>query len=605
MIHRSTRMKTVLLGLVFASVAAGLILANARETVQPASAFPNKAKDCTYCHGAGGFGVYTNHVTAVPSTTTPAPGAAYTVTITLNPSTDGARTGYWIANSTAAGATGTSTGIYAYSADGGGAGGPSIQAMTAPATPGTYYYKVFGQSGHTAPGGSVGFAIYSITVGAAATSTPTNTPAPPTATATNTPVPPTATNTPVLPTATPTNTPVLLTATPTNTPAAMTPTNTPPPQTATNTPAYPTATATPVPPTATSTPVPSTATELVTNGAFTTGAIGWWPYPVDSALSWVGGSAANDAGGNAASGSIQVIWTNSDGSAQAIAEQGCVALPGAAGTYELQGVSKLASDNDPGTRAYVRVELFTTGSCSVLATTAYTAVNLANDGAWHAASNTGVAVLASHRSARVQLVVDVNVEGPAPRAYFDNISFSNGQVVTPTATNTPTVTNTPAPAATNTPTAANTPVPPTATATPVQPAPTNTPVPPTPTPAPPDTPVPPTATATPVPPTATATPVPLTATPTNTATPTTTAAPAATNTPVPPTKTATRTPTATPVPCLKAEDKQELIREIQRRIGSRVGDENYRTKYDLNRDGVINTVDFQLATAIPTCQGGD
>jgi len=259
MIHRSTRMKTVLLGLVFASVAAGLVVANGRATVQQASAYPSRARDCTICHGAAGQGVYTNHVTAVPSTNSPAPGAAYTVTITMDPSTDGAQTGYWIANSDAAGTTGTTTGVYAYS-------GPSPQAMTAPVAPGTYHYKVFGQSGLTAPGGSTGFAIYSITVGAAATPTPTNTAVPPTATSTNTPVPPTPTNTPVPPTATSTNTPVPPTATSTST--AVPPTNTAVPPTATNTPAPPTATSTStavpptntaVPPTATNTPA-STAT---------------------------------------------------------------------------------------------------------------------------------------------------------------------------------------------------------------------------------------------------------------------------------------------------------------------------------------------------------
>ena len=273
MIHRSTRMKTVLLGLVFASVAAGLVVANGRATVQQASAYPSRARDCTICHGAAGQGVYTNHVTAVPSTNSPAPGAAYTVTITMDPSTDGAQTGYWIANSDAAGTTGTTTGVYAYS-------GPSPQAMTAPVAPGTYHYKVFGQSGLTAPGGSTGFAIYSITVGAAATPTPTNTAVPPTATSTNTPVPPTATststavpptNTAVPPTAT--NTPAPPTATSTST--AVPPTNTAVPPTATNTPAS-TATATPpaanpatntpVPPTATMTPPPAN-TPTATNTA--------------------------------------------------------------------------------------------------------------------------------------------------------------------------------------------------------------------------------------------------------------------------------------------------------------------------------------------------
>ena len=211
MIHRSAQLKTALLALVFAALAAGLVLVNGRHNVRQASAFPAQQQDCSACHGAGGLGVYTNNVTAVPSTLTPVPGAAYTVTMTMDASTDGGSRGYWIANSDAAGTTGTTTGVYGYFV-----GSPA--AMTAPATPGTYYYKVFGQSGKQGATGSTGFALYSITVGAAATSTPTST-----ATSTNTP---TATNTPLV-TNTPTNTATSTnTPTVTNTPTA-TPTSTP------------------------------------------------------------------------------------------------------------------------------------------------------------------------------------------------------------------------------------------------------------------------------------------------------------------------------------------------------------------------------------------
>ena len=216
MIHRSAQLKIVLLALVFAALAAGLVLVNGRHNVQQASAFPSYQSDCSSCHGAGGLGVYTNNVTAVPSTLTPAPGAAYTVTITMDASTDGGGRGYWIANSDAGGATGTTTGVSGYWS-------AAPVAMAAPATPGTYYYKVFGQSGLQGATGSTGFALYSITVGAAATNTPTNT-----ATSTNTP---TATNTPMVSptptnTATSTNTPTVTntpTATPTSTPSACLP----------------------------------------------------------------------------------------------------------------------------------------------------------------------------------------------------------------------------------------------------------------------------------------------------------------------------------------------------------------------------------------------
>ena len=188
MTHRFAQLKIVLLALVFAALAAGVLLVNGRHNVQQASAYPSYESDCSSCHGAR-LGDYTNNVTAVPSTLTPAPGAAYTVTITMNASSDGGSRGFWIANSDAAGTTSNPTVV-----SGNFVGSPV--AMTAPATPGTYYYKVFGQSGKVGATGSTGFALYSITVGAAATNTPTNT-----ATSTNTPM---VTNTP---TATPTSTP--------------------------------------------------------------------------------------------------------------------------------------------------------------------------------------------------------------------------------------------------------------------------------------------------------------------------------------------------------------------------------------------------------------
>ena len=78
---------------------------------KPVDAKPNQQKDCASCHGDG---TYAATVTATPSASTVAPGASYTVAIaTISENPNGAfNTGYWIANSTAAGATGTTTGIY-------------------------------------------------------------------------------------------------------------------------------------------------------------------------------------------------------------------------------------------------------------------------------------------------------------------------------------------------------------------------------------------------------------------------------------------------------------------------------------------------------------
>jgi hypothetical protein len=123
---------------------------------KPAQATPDRTTVCTVCHS----GTPTGSVTAAPSTTTPAPGAAYTVAIDVNLGGTG-KTGYRIANSDAGGATGAWTTVYA-----GGPNAPSGQTswtanMTAPATPGTYYYKVFGVKGYA---GSASTATYSITV---------------------------------------------------------------------------------------------------------------------------------------------------------------------------------------------------------------------------------------------------------------------------------------------------------------------------------------------------------------------------------------------------------------------------------------------------------
>ena len=143
----------------------------------PAQAFPNKQQDCTGCHGSGAVA---GIVKATPSTTTPAAGAAYTVLVTAPVNATGEDTGYWIANSTAAGATGTTTGVY------GGYSGTMAATytapMTAPAAVGTYYYKVWSVKGSTSnPLTESNFALYSITVGT--TPPPTTTTTPPVLTA--------------------------------------------------------------------------------------------------------------------------------------------------------------------------------------------------------------------------------------------------------------------------------------------------------------------------------------------------------------------------------------------------------------------------------------
>ena len=130
----------------------------------PAQAFPSKQQDCTNCHGVG---TPAGTVNAVPSTTSPVAGATYTVLVTapLNTAEPAGDTGYWIANSTAAGATGLTTGVYGGN-DGTGAA-TRTATMTAPAVAGTYYYKVWAVKGSTATTGVTNFKVYSITVAGA------------------------------------------------------------------------------------------------------------------------------------------------------------------------------------------------------------------------------------------------------------------------------------------------------------------------------------------------------------------------------------------------------------------------------------------------------
>jgi Lamin Tail Domain len=147
------------IALIATALAGGLLVATV--DVRQAEATPNRARDCTGCHGSGSV---TGSVSATPSTTTPAAGATYTVRITTPANPNGGATGYWIANSDAGGATGTSTGV---------TGGPSSAAtytatMKAPATVGTHYYKAWVVKGSDSPSGRTNFALYQITVGAPA-----------------------------------------------------------------------------------------------------------------------------------------------------------------------------------------------------------------------------------------------------------------------------------------------------------------------------------------------------------------------------------------------------------------------------------------------------
>ncbi len=138
---------------VLLALAATAVLAAATT----ASATPSRNNDCTGCHSGAPSGT----VTAVPSTPTPAAGAAYSVVVSIGLTSSG-NTGYHVAQTDVSGA---STTWMAVSAGGPGYSQTSWTApLTAPATPGTYYYKVWCVKGPNDSTGQAKAATYSITV---------------------------------------------------------------------------------------------------------------------------------------------------------------------------------------------------------------------------------------------------------------------------------------------------------------------------------------------------------------------------------------------------------------------------------------------------------
>jgi hypothetical protein len=129
----------------------GTIAALAAIATGPAAALPSDKSDCSSCHSATPSGT----VSAVPSTTTPAPGATYKVNISVDLSASG-QAGYWIINNdpdtpnpNLAGGPGSS---------------PFSPTLTAPSDPGTYTYKVYGVKGKPSTGGQTETTTYQITV---------------------------------------------------------------------------------------------------------------------------------------------------------------------------------------------------------------------------------------------------------------------------------------------------------------------------------------------------------------------------------------------------------------------------------------------------------
>lgn len=123
------------------SVAAVLVaLAVVVVGAKPAQAVPSYKSTCSTCHSATPSG----SVTGAPSKTTLAPGEAYTVAVAVGLSASG-QAGWWIANNDAA-----TPGVSIF---GGPGASPFTANMTAPASAGTYTYKVWGAKGKPSSGG--------------------------------------------------------------------------------------------------------------------------------------------------------------------------------------------------------------------------------------------------------------------------------------------------------------------------------------------------------------------------------------------------------------------------------------------------------------------
>jgi hypothetical protein len=155
-----SRRTMVHLAAAFSVAAAAAGIAFAVAGAGPAQALPSYASTCSTCHKAAPSGT----VTATPSKASLAPNEAYTVQVGVGLTASG-QSGYWISSNDAV--------TPAVSTIGGPGASPFTADMTAPATAGTYTYKVSAAKGKPSSGGMALTATYQVTVGA---STPPTTP---------------------------------------------------------------------------------------------------------------------------------------------------------------------------------------------------------------------------------------------------------------------------------------------------------------------------------------------------------------------------------------------------------------------------------------------
>jgi PKD repeat protein len=159
-IFKSKRMSIPKVAVLATGLAAAVMVATINP--MPAQATP-RASSCAGCHNPA----TPNVSTAKPSTATPAPGASYTVAITLVDAGNGGATGYGIvpvAPAVEKTFGGGSSSLFAYTA-----------TMIAPTAAGTYSYTVWTNQGPTDGTAQVGSVVYSITVAAAPVAVTTTT----------------------------------------------------------------------------------------------------------------------------------------------------------------------------------------------------------------------------------------------------------------------------------------------------------------------------------------------------------------------------------------------------------------------------------------------
>jgi hypothetical protein len=147
----------------FSVAAAAVGLAVAVVGAKPAQALPAYASTCSSCHTAAPSGT----VTATPSKTSLSPNEAYTVQVAVGLTASG-QAGYWISSNDAA--------TPAVSLTGGPGTAPFTASMTAPATAGTYTYKISAAKGKPSSGGMAQTTTFQITVGSASPPSPPATP---------------------------------------------------------------------------------------------------------------------------------------------------------------------------------------------------------------------------------------------------------------------------------------------------------------------------------------------------------------------------------------------------------------------------------------------